>query len=61
MRVKREIQGDDPDLSITITAKTWKRIVLKKTSPAVAFASGNIGLHGGVTDMVHFLGLFSRD
>jgi alkyl sulfatase BDS1-like metallo-beta-lactamase superfamily hydrolase len=48
----------DPNLKITTTAKTWKRVASKKSNPAMAFASGEISVDGGVTKVVEFLGYF---
>jgi alkyl sulfatase BDS1-like metallo-beta-lactamase superfamily hydrolase len=48
----------NPDMRITTTAKTWKRIVSKKANAPLAYASGDIQIDGGVTSVVSFLGLF---
>jgi len=50
----------NPGMKITTTAKTWKRIGSKKANPAVAYASGDIQVDGGVTSIVSFLGYFDR-
>ena len=50
----------DPDLSITVTAEVWKAIAFGKTSPAAAFARGDLDVDGGVIAVVSFLRLFDR-
>lgn len=47
-----------PDLKITTTATMWKRIASKKANAAMAYASGDISVDGGVTKVVEFLGYF---
>ena len=49
---------EDPDLSITTDSQVWREIVLGARNPAVAFASGEVELEGGVTAAVSFLRLF---
>ncbi len=50
----------DPDLSITVPAEVWKAIAFGKTSPAAAFARGDLEVDGGVLAVVSFLRLFDR-
>jgi alkyl sulfatase BDS1-like metallo-beta-lactamase superfamily hydrolase len=49
-----------PDLTITTTAQTWKRVASRKQNPALAYASGEIQVEGGVAAVVGFLGNFER-
>ena len=50
----------NPGMKITTTAKAWKWIASKKTNAAVAYASGDIQVDGGVSGVVTFLGYFER-
>ncbi len=50
----------DPDVSITVPAAVWKAIAFGKTSPAAAYARGDLELDGGLIDVVSFLRLFER-
>lgn len=50
----------NPGLKIMTTAKTWKRVASRKTNPAAAYASGEIQVDGGVTNVIAFLRYFER-
>jgi alkyl sulfatase BDS1-like metallo-beta-lactamase superfamily hydrolase len=50
----------DPAMQITTTTKTWKRIATNKTNPAIAFATGDIQVDGGIVRVANFLSLFER-
>lgn len=50
----------DADIQIKTTAAVWKRLATKKRNPALAFASGDIEVDGGIIDVVRFLALFER-
>ncbi|MBM3289145.1 MAG: MBL fold metallo-hydrolase [Candidatus Hydrogenedentes bacterium] len=56
----RKRTAPNPTLKIATTAKTWKRVASKKQNPAMAYASGEIQVEGGVTSIVGFLGYFDR-
>lgn len=50
----------NPDMEITCTTGTWRHIATQKRSPAIAYATGDLELSGGVTNIVSFLGNFER-
>jgi alkyl sulfatase BDS1-like metallo-beta-lactamase superfamily hydrolase len=47
-----------PDMTISVSEVIWKDIIFQKRSPALAFASGDIDVDGGIIRVVRFLGLF---
>ena len=49
---------ENPDLAITTDSQTWREIVLGQRSAAVALASDDVEIEGGVFEVVRFLGLF---
>lgn len=56
----RDRAPENPDLTITVDARTWKRIAFGKRSPAAAVASGELDTEGGLLKVVGFLDLFER-
>jgi alkyl sulfatase BDS1-like metallo-beta-lactamase superfamily hydrolase len=52
--------AEDPDVLISTTEETWKDIVFGRRSPAMAFATGDIDVDGGVVRVAKFLNLFER-
>ena len=54
----QEVFPESPDLSITTDSHVWREIILGARNPAVAFASGDVEIEGGVVAAVRFLGLF---
>ncbi len=56
----REVAVPDPDIHIRTTARTWKRIVTKQRNPALAYASDELAVTGGVVNVAKFLTLFER-
>jgi alkyl sulfatase BDS1-like metallo-beta-lactamase superfamily hydrolase len=51
---------ENPDLTITVDATTWKRLAFGQKSPTAALATGALKTEGGVLDVVEFLRLFER-
>ncbi len=49
---------EKPDLTITADADVWRQVVLRLRNPAMAVASGDLRISGGVGDLVTFLRLF---
>lgn len=56
----RPRRAANPDMRITTTTTTWKRIATNKANPALAFAAGEVQVDGGIVRVVNFLRLFER-
>ena len=50
--------AEDPDMTISVSEVVWKDVIFQRRSPALAFASGDIEVDGGIIRVVRFLGLF---
>lgn len=66
IRVRRgvaEIQArfpEDPDVSLTLSSRTWLDILLGQRSAVVALASDDVGIEGSALELIGFLRLFDR-
>ena len=49
---------ENPAASIKTETFIWKEILAKRRNPAIAFASGDVEIEGGILDMLSFLSLF---
>ncbi len=50
----------EPELALTTSSTTWKRLVTKQLSGPAAVASGALRLDGALTDVARFLSWFER-
>ena len=48
----------DPDITMTVDAQVWKEIMAKVRNPALAIASGDVQVEGGILALRSFLGMF---
>ncbi len=57
----RERTHPNPDLRITTTSGTWKRLATQKLNPAQALLTGDLQIDGGILAVRRFLGFFDTD
>jgi alkyl sulfatase BDS1-like metallo-beta-lactamase superfamily hydrolase len=56
----RAVDAPGAPLAVTTTSTTWKRLATKKLNPAIALATGDLQVEGGILALRRFLAFFDN-